>query len=182
VAAPGGDAYRLTRSLQVSIDQRRRRIELPTKTTTAKPEEQKPKPAESDSEEQSKYPETWRWDEDGDVIEGAYVELSEAHTRFDGATRPILVLEVGGKPRTVWLFHTALQSRLRDELLKRPGNELRVGEPVRIEQLGQKESENGLKYMNYRVEFPESPKRSGLDILGGTDETKTKDVDDDIPF
>jgi hypothetical protein len=133
---------------------------------------------------QSKYPETWRWDEDGDVVEGAYVELSEAHTRFDGESRPILVLEVGGEKRTVWLFHMALQNQLREELLRRLGNELRVGEPIRIERLGKQESENGRTYVNYRASFPEAPKRSSLDILGGPagqPESESK-PDDDIPF
>jgi hypothetical protein len=136
----------------------------------------------------SKYPGSWLWDEDGDVIEGAYVELSEAHTRFDGETRPILVLEVDGEKRTVWLFHTALQSQLREELLRRPDNELRVGEPVRIEGLGKQESENGFTYMNYRASFPEAPKRSALNILGGPGgraelEGKPEgEPDDGIPF
>jgi hypothetical protein len=136
-------------------------------------------------ETKTKYPGTWRWDEDGDVIEGTYVELSEAHTRFDSETRPILVLEVNGEQRTVWLFHTALQNQLREELLRRSDNELRVGEPVRIERLGEQKSENGFIYMNYRASFPESPKRSPLDILGGPTRQGPEpesEPDDGIPF
>jgi hypothetical protein len=156
----------------------------------AKATEKTTEPTEAPAQpEKSKYPETWRWEDDGDVIEGTYVELSEAHTRFDRETRPILILDVDGKRRTVWLFHTALQSRLREELEKRPGNELRVGEPIRIERLGEKESEDGFRYMNYRVEFAESPKRSGLEILGEAEapvkqqqENGDGEPDDDIPF
>jgi hypothetical protein len=53
----------------------------------------------SEPPDKPKYPGTWRWGEDGDVVEGAYVELSEAHTRFDGETRPILTEADGpGRP------------------------------------------------------------------------------------
>jgi hypothetical protein len=146
--------------------------------------------AQEPAEPQDKrtYPQTWIWDEHGDVIEGTYVELSEAHTRFDGEPRPILVLEVAGEKRTVWLFHTALQNQLREELLRRPDNELRVGEPIRIERLGKQESENGFTYMNYRASFPESPKRSALNILGGSggraelEGEPESELDDGIPF
>jgi hypothetical protein len=159
----------------VQVNRPKETIGLSTKTT--EPEQETPQ-----SPAKPNYPGTWIWDEHGDVIEGAYVELSEAHTRFDGETRPILVLEVAGEKRTVWLFHTALQNQLREELLRRPGNELRVGEPVRIERLGKQESENGFTYMNYRASFPESPKRSPLDILGGGKAEPESESDDGIPF
>jgi len=142
------------------------------------------------SETTTDKPRNWRWDDDGDVVEGAYVELGEAHTRRDGDAKPILVLEVDGEPRTVWLFHKVLRSQLRRELLRRPEGEFRVGEQIRIERLGEVQPENGgNSYVNYRATFAESPTRSPLDILGGDDdqtgqpaEPEKADGDDDIPF
>jgi hypothetical protein len=110
------------------------------------------------------YPRAWDWEADGSELEGAYLAIESAPTAQ--GKRPILVLEVNGEPRTVWLFHEALVSKFREELEERPEGDLRQGEPIVIKRGEKKTSQNGRDYVDYRVRFPEAPKRSPLDMLG----------------
>ena len=132
------------------------------------------------------FPRSWSWDEDGDLLRGRYVEISEAPTRE--GVKPVLIVEVeGGERRTCWLFHEALRNKLAEEVARRPTGDLIPGEPIVIERLPWRESEGGRRYRAYRVAFPERPKRSAREILLGTPapEVGAEQVDDDaedIPF
>jgi hypothetical protein len=134
------------------------------------------------------FPATWRWDEHGRTVHGVYVRMDEAAT--DYGRKPIIVLDVDGEERSVWLFDTALVSKFQDQLGTRPTRDFTVGERIRIERGEEKvESAGGRRYWPYRVKFPDAPKRSASDILG-VDAPSTIEIepdsdasgDDEIPF
>lgn len=110
------------------------------------------------------YPRGWQWEVDGDELVGTFVEIGEAPTA--SGYRPIVILEVAGERRTLWLFHEALRSKFAQEVARRPEGDLRPGEPVLVRRLGEKQSAYGRTYVDYRVVFAESPRRSPRDILG----------------
>jgi hypothetical protein len=133
------------------------------------------------------FPATWRWDEHGRTVQGAYVRMDEAAT--DYGRRAIIVLNVNGEERSVWLFDTALVSKFQDQLATRPTGDFTAGERILIERGEEKvESSGGRRYWPYRVRFPDAPKRSASDILGvdkaNTVELEPDDAqsDDEIPF
>jgi hypothetical protein len=134
------------------------------------------------------FPRTWNFDEDGDTIAGTFVELGEAPTAGYGY-KPILTLDVDGERRTVWVFHTSLSEKLRDELKRRKAREFTVGERIAIKRGERKTSEStGRPYIPYKVTFPDAPKRSAADILMSAtlgEEVPATDEDeeeDGIPF
>jgi hypothetical protein len=141
------------------------------------------------SEQPADYPANWLFDEHGDVVEGRYVELSEAPTR-QGGLSPIVVLDVDGAHRSVWLLHEALRSSFREELERRGEPDFVSGERIVIERKGKKTSEAGREYMDYRVRFLDRPTRSATSILGvggsrpEPEESSEESADDpdDVPF
>jgi hypothetical protein len=103
---------------------------------------------------------------DGMVADGRFVRFTEGPTK-DGRMLPILVLEVDGEERSVWLFHEALAAKFKDEVARRASGDLVVSEPIRIEQLGRRQSATGDRsYVDYSVVFPERPTKSAREILG----------------
>ena len=131
----------------------------------------------------SSRPTTWRWDEHGHPIRGTYVRMDEAATDYGRSA--IVVLDVDGEERSVWLFEAAIVSKFRDELAKRPSGDFTAGERVEIDRGAEKvESANGRSYWPYRVRFPDAPKRSAGDILGvGTTPSEPElPADDEVPF
>ena len=136
--------------------------------------------------ESTDFPRTWSFDDDGERLEGTFVELGEAPTA--NGYKPICTVEVKGESRTLWLFHEALASRFRDELEQRREPNFRVGERIIVERGDWKESASGRRYRSYRVRFPDRPRRSARDILGAAASEETSDDDDlnenedDIPF
>jgi len=130
----------------------------------------------------SGYPRAWDWTVEGDEVEGTFVAIEEAPT--SNGMKPLVVLDVAGEQRTFWLFHEALRWKFAQELERRPADDLRVGEPVTIQRLGEKESANGRTYVDYRVSFPESPRRSPREILGVSVPAATEagPDDQDVPF
>jgi hypothetical protein len=142
-----------------------------------------------DSINDTTYPRTWMFDEDGDTVEGSFLELGEAPTAGYGH-KPIVNLDVDGEQRTVWFFHEALASKFNRELERRQALDFNPGERIRITRLGRRESEtSGRKYVDYAVQFLDAPKRSAADILGavvsetaGEEGGDKPEDDDDIPF
>lgn len=132
------------------------------------------------------YPRGWRFDEDGLEVTGRFVEFDEGVTA--NGPCPIVVLDVDGEPRSVWLFHTASRSRFADEVARRKSGNLDVGELVRVRQGEQKQGGNGRSYTSYQIRFPEAPKRSPKDILGPSLDAGPETYDDDgnegdsVPF
>jgi len=130
------------------------------------------------------YPRAWRWDEDGDTVEGNFVELGEAPTAGYGY-KPILTLDVGGERLCVWVFHHSLAEKLRDELTRRRASEFTVDERIIIRRGERKTPETtGRSYVPYRVQFPDAPKRSAADVLGGVVDEHTDEPPDgdELPF
>ena len=111
------------------------------------------------------YPKSWIFDEDGDLVEGTFVKFDRASTRDYGA-KVILVLDVAGVERSIWLTQTVLFGQVRDELQKRPAKTLEPGERVVVKRLGKKDGANGRSYWNFRVLFPDAPVPSTSEMFG----------------
>lgn len=141
-------------------------------------------------EEGSSYPETWLWDEHGDVCSGQFVRFDKAATREYGK-KLILVLDVEGQERSVWLLQTALYERVRDELADRPNRQLNPGERVAIHRKAETTTKDGKRtYRPFQLYFPDRPE---LDLAREFDlarpnpkpeseQNEGSDDDDDIPF
>jgi hypothetical protein len=129
-------------------------------------------------------PRTWDWREDGAHVSGRFVRFDEAPTRGYGY-KPVLIVDVDGEHRTVWLFHEALLNQFREEVIRRGTGNLEDGERIDVFQVGDKVSEStGRTYTDYKAVFPDRPKRSGVDILGARDKPVEKPAEDDdsVPF
>jgi hypothetical protein len=140
---------------------------------------------QNSGKDESDFPRNWRWDDDGDELEGTFLEFDEGPTAY--GDKPILVLEVDGEPRSVWLLETAIQSRFADEVAKRPARDLTVGERIQIRRGDIVTSGTGRDYRAFKVRFPDRPKRKASEILGKpTGESPESDEepneDDDVPF
>jgi hypothetical protein len=59
------------------------------------------------------YPKTWLWGEHGDVCSGTFVRFDKAATREYGK-KLILILEVDGRERSIWLLQTAISPSYLD--------------------------------------------------------------------
>jgi hypothetical protein len=132
----------------------------------------------------TEYPASRKFAEDGATVAGNYIETTEATTDYGNA--PILVLEVDGEPRSVWVTHAALRNRIADELAKRPAGDFDTGETITVAQLGKRTGASGREYMAYDVAFGNARKRSAAEIFGAPADTApsaTVPADaDPIPF
>lgn len=149
-------------------------------------------PAQND-DEATGYPETWKFDEHGDLVAGAFVRFDEGPTR-DYGLKVILVLDVDGTERSVWLSQTALFNKVKDELNRRTSKTLEPGERVIVQRHEKTTSENGRSYWPFAVSFPDRPEKSTADLFGldqglvkyekEPTEPSASDVDPDdgIPF
>lgn len=150
-------------------------------------------------EQEQTYPRTLLWEEDAEDlgdrrrVSGRFVGLDEAPTR--NGLKPILVLEIDGEERSVWVLHGPFQDKLTEELERRPSGEFTPGEPIVVEQWKEKKigDASGRPYVPYKAWFPERPKRSQKDILGArkvasdvavdqADVAEDNGADGDIPF
>ena len=119
-------------------------------------------PAQND--EATGYPETWKFDEHGDLVAGTFVRFDEGPTR-DYGMRVILVLDVDGVERSVWLSQTALFNKVQDELNRRTSKTLEPGERVVVQRHEKTTSENGRSYWPFAVSFPDRPVKSTNDLF-----------------
>lgn len=137
---------------------------------------------------ETNYPPNWIFDDDGDEVAGTFVAFDEGQTR-DYGLKPILILDGAGaleERRTVWLFGI-LPGQFAKELERRGASDLTVGESIVITRLGEKVSEStGRTYTDYRVLFPDRPRKSAGDILGAKEKPvegqQTDDDDGGVPF
>jgi hypothetical protein len=150
----------------------------------------------SKAETKIEYPATFVWEEDAEDLgdryhlEGTFLALEEGPTAQ--GTRPILVLEIDGEARSVWVLHGPFLNKLQEELERRAVPEFTVGERMVFERWKEKATSEstGRSYTPYKAWYPDRPKRSAKDILGvGTsvvadDVTENGDgqTDDGIPF
>lgn len=111
------------------------------------------------------YPKRWVFDEgskgdatwvDGELVDGRFVRFDQGRTEF--GVKPIVILEVDGVERSLWLLHDALFNRVRDELQRRSMPELVLGERIAIRKHPDKtRSKNDRSYQGYDVMFLEAP-------------------------
>lgn len=147
------------------------------------------------SSSEPSYPETWLWEEHGDVCSGMFVRFDKAGTREFGK-KLILVLEVDGHERSIWLLQTALFNQVREELAERPERRLTPGERIAIHRLAATTTQDGKRsYRPFRIYFPDRPALDvaaefGLDKPAAHQESESiaeatgpaHGVDADIPF
>ena len=93
-------------------------------------------------EQEQTYPRTLLWEEDAEDlgdhrrVSGRFVGIDEAPTK--NGLKPILVLEIDGEERSVWVLHGPFLSKLTEELERRPNGEFTPGELIVIEQAKEK--------------------------------------------
>jgi hypothetical protein len=137
---------------------------------------------------ETRYPRTFLWEEDGEDlgdrrrVKGRFVTIDEAPTK-QGGLKPILVLEVDGEERSVWVLHESFLNKLTEELERRPNGEFTLGELIVVEQWKEKAigEASGRPYVPYKARFPERPQRSQKQILGAR-KTASDDTVDDSDF
>ena len=146
-----------------------------------------------ETSDEIEFPEAWIFSEHGDLVAGTFLRFDEGQTR-DYGTRVIIVLNVDGQERSVWLSQMALFNKVRDELGRRASKKLDVGERVVIERHAKKKGENEREYWPFTVLFPDRPEKSTTDLFdldeGRTYKTKQPEEpapgdvgpDGDIPF
>ena len=146
-------------------------------------------PTVPEQADELEYPQSWIFDEDGELVAGTFVKFDEGQTKEYGS-RVILVLEVDGQERGVWLSQMALFSRVRDELNRRTSKTLEPGERVVIQRHEKKKGKNDREYWPFTVAFPDRPAKTTSDLfeldegLVRNEEPAKGDVgpDGDIPF
>jgi hypothetical protein len=122
------------------------------------------------------------WEVDGDEIDGTFVNLDEAPTSY--GDKPIVVLNVAGEDRTVWLLETALRNKFADEVRKRQSEAFTVGERIVIRRGEMRQSGTGRTYRHFTVTFVDRPKRNAVQILGPapTGPATASEENDGIPW
>lgn len=125
-------------------------------------------------ETEEEFPRNWRFDEDGTTVMGTFVKFDLGQTQEYGEC-PIVVLEVDGEERSVWLFHTALRNKFQKEVNRR---DFVVGEQVNIKQKGEKKGKK-YKYTDYMVAFPDAPPLDAKAIFGPLDSSAVHVVYED---
>jgi hypothetical protein len=143
----------------------------------------KPVAPESDSE-----PRFWRWDVDGNRVDGTFVRAGEGFTK-QGTRSPFVTLMVDDREVDVWVHHKALKSKIRQRIEEH--GQIEDGERMIMERKPDKTtSADGYDYYPYTVEFPDLPQKDQADLFGA-EKAEPKEaggvagdsvVDDDIPF
>jgi len=130
-------------------------------------------------EEASKdYPESWIPEDEGDSIAGIFSGLDKGRTSFGPAW--IVVLNVGGTMRSVWLLHEALKSQF---LQAKPVE----GELVAVLYRGRRKAKNPIPgrsetYHDYRVVVDRGESEEA-ETTWEAIEASTDDVQsDEVPF
>jgi hypothetical protein len=137
---------------------------MTTRTTTKKTE----------TRNESEYPRAWIWDEDGDELEGVYVGAGSGYTA--NGQRPFVTLDIGGELRTLWLLHDVLRNSFAREVHRRSDRDLHEGERVHVWRRERRESANGRSYVDYKLEFPDRPKPSLVELFGSPDDAPAEDA------
>ena len=110
------------------------------------------------------FPESWIWDEHGERVSGTFVCFTRGHTKQYGP-KTIVVLDVDGEQRSVWLSQTVVYNQFCDELRERPNHELTSGERITIKRGEKVESGEGSFYWKFRVAFRDKPPLNTGDLF-----------------
>lgn len=125
------------------------------------------------------FPAYWDWQADGLAVEGTFVKMDQGPTAY--GTRPILILDVDGVERSVWVNTDALRSKLADELKRRKARNFDVGERIIVRRGAEKKmSANDRGYWPFYVKFLDAPELDAAGILEVDDDEPAEQ--DDIPF
>lgn len=141
---------------------------------------------DSTQDTESPHPRSWRWDDDGRTISGTYERVDSAESEY--GRRAIVVINVNGESRSLWLNETALASKFRDELASRAARDFTAGERITVTKGAKKvEGGNGRAYWPFSVVFADAPKRSAAELLGvdapqDTAASTAGEGDDEVPF
>jgi hypothetical protein len=150
-------------------------------------------PTPKASDESAEFPKAWLWDEDGETVSGTFVGFTQGQTRNFGR-KVIVLLEIEGERRSIWLNNTVLLGKFRDELQDRPEQRLSQGERITITRLGKVDSAEAMgPYWKFVVLFHDRPEPSVEELfnLGGEPEPRAPvpdsgaepaGADDDVPF
>jgi hypothetical protein len=140
-------------------------------------------------QDESAFPAYWDWAADG-AAEGTFLRMEEGPTAF--GRRPIIILEIGGVERSIWINAEAIRNKLADELERRKARDFTPGERVEIRRGAEKKtSAADRQYWPFRVDFPDAPKSDAAGLLGlDSDDDNDDDeplppaakLDDDLPF
>jgi hypothetical protein len=134
------------------------------------------------SNDESDFPAAWLWETDG-AAEGVFVRMDAGPTAF--GRRPIVVLEVAGVERSVWVNTAALRSKLVEELRRRKARDFNPGERVLIRRGAEKKTSAADRdYWPFFVNFPDAPGSDAAGMLGADDQEddEAEEGDGDIPF
>jgi hypothetical protein len=127
------------------------------------------------------FPAACIWDQDGEKVSGTFVGFTRGQTR-DFGPKVIVVLEVEGERRSIWLNTTVLHGRFRDELQQRPDHRLNEGEKITVHRLEKVESSSALgAYWKFQVLFHDNPGPTVEELFDLADEPQAEGGDG-IPF
>jgi hypothetical protein len=133
--------------------------------------------------DESDFPAYWDWEKDGLTAEGTFARMEQGPTAY--GPRPIVILEIDGEERSVWVNTDALRSQLADELERRAARSFTVGERMIISRGTEKKtSANDRNYWPFKTKYPDAPQRDDADLLGAhVDESREEEAGDDgVPF
>jgi hypothetical protein len=134
----------------------------------------------STTEATDAFPAYWDWKADGLTVEGTFVRMDQRPTAY--GPKPILILDVDGVERSVWVNTNALRSKLAGELQRRKARNFDVGERVVIRRGAEKTtSANDRNYWPFQVKFPDGPELDAASILDVDDDDEPVEQDG-IPF
>jgi hypothetical protein len=111
-------------------------------------------------DESAEFPESWIWEDDGPLVSGRFVRFDRGRTK-DYGDKVIVVLDVDGEQRSVWLMTTVLHGKLHDELEQRPGHRLESGERITIKRRQGQERERDRCLLEVRRRFPRRARADG---------------------
>jgi hypothetical protein len=136
--------------------------------------------------QESDFPRYWDWDDDGLTADGVYEKTDRAPSQY--GEKAILILEINGEQRSVWVNTESLRGKLADELERRNARDFNIGERIVITRAAEKKtSSNDRQYWPFKVDFPDGPKSDAAGLLGANPGGPKPDAgeatgDDGIPF
>lgn len=110
------------------------------------------------------FPAYWDFDRDGLTCAGTFVRVDSGPTSF--GQKAILILDVDGTERSVWVTTAALKGQLGDELGRRNTRNFTAGERIEVHRGAEKAvSANDRSYWPFKVNFPDAPTPDAATLL-----------------
>lgn len=110
------------------------------------------------------FPAYWDWEAEG-LADGIFRRMESGPTSF--GTRAILILEIDGKERSIWVTTQSLRSKLADELQRRGTRDFTPGERIEIRRGAEKKvSAADRAYWPFVAIFHDAPTSDAAALLG----------------